>query len=461
MKPSTLVTAVLLLSACQSPATKEKNPPPKTQETTKKMDPTSNPTDASAGSLLFVGLLAKGSFGEAEKMFSPEMKAAVPSGGLQQIWNGLLAQGGSHQKSTVSKTFSKETFNIAIVTAEFLQLTVDLQVVFDTKGLVSGFRMVRVEPKAVPYDAPSYVKADSYEEKELSIGEGTEWALAGTLTTPKGAGPFAVVILVHGSGPHDRDESIGLQKPFKDLALGLASQGVAVFRYEKRTKAHGAKMTGAITMNEETVEDAALAVAMLEKQPSIDPKQIYVAGHSQGGLAIPRIGVKAPQAAGLIIMAGPTRAFEDIITDQVTYIAGLDGNVSHEEEIALEQLKEAVKKVKDPALNEKTPAQELPLNIPASFWLDLRDYKPAEILKGLPQRTLVLQGERDYQVIQEDLDGWKKGTEGKKNITFQTFADLNHTFVTGTGKATPAEYEKEGHVAESVINTIATWVKTK
>jgi uncharacterized protein len=457
--PKNVAVICLVLAACSQPAAPKKAEDPKATvpEEKKPSVEASNKIDAGKEGLAFIQLLSRGDYQEAEGRLSPEMKAAVSSGGMQKLWEGFVAQGGSYQKATVSKTLEKDSFNTAIVKTEFLSVSINLQVAFDTKGLISGFRIIGMEPKVYPYITPDYAKTDSYEEKEVTIGEG-EWALPGTLTTPKGAGPFPAVILVHGSGPQDRDETIGRQKPFKDIALGLASQGVAVLRYDKRTKVHGAKMTGSLTLAEETVDDGVLAVGLLQKEASINPKKIFVAGHSLGGLAIPRIGVKAPQAAGFIILAGPTRPFEDIILEQITYIAGLDGSVSAEEKTIVEAFQASVQKVKDPALSDKTPVAELPLGIPASYWLDLRAYNPVEVLKTLPQPVLVIQGERDYQVTMADVEGWK--STGKKNLTTVLFPMLNHTFVKGEGKATPEEYEKDGSVSEEVITTISAWVKS-
>jgi uncharacterized protein len=449
----------LVFAACSQPAAPKKAEDPKTTvpEEKKPSVEAGNKIDAGKEGLAFIQLLSRSDYQEAEGRLSPEMKAAVSSGGMQKLWEGLIAQGGSYQKATTSKTLEKDSFKIAIIKTEFVSVSINLQIVFDTKGLVSGFRIVGTEPKTYPYITPDYAKADAYEEKEVTFGEG-EWALPGTLTTPKGAGPFPAVILVHGSGPQDRDETIGRQKPFKDIALGLASQGVAVLRYDKRTKVHGAKMTGSLTLAEETVDDAVLAIGLLQKEASIDPKKIFVAGHSLGGLAIPRIGVKAPQAAGFIILAGPTRPFEDIILEQITYVVGLDGSVSTDEQTALDTLKVSVQKVKDPALSDKIAAADLPLGIPASYWLDLRGYDPVKILKTLPQPVLLIQGERDYQVNLQDVEGWK--ASGKDNLSVELFPTLNHTFVKGEGKATPAEYEQEGSVAEEVITTISKWIKS-
>ena len=111
------------------------------------------------------------------------------------------------------------------------------------------------------------------------------------------------MILVHGSGPHDRDETIGPNKPFRDLAHGLASQGIAVLRYEKRTKEHPIRMAlsvNTITVKEETIDDAVAAFEALASQEKIDPKRIFVLGHSLGGTLLPRIGKAKDGIAGFI-----------------------------------------------------------------------------------------------------------------------------------------------------------------
>ena len=279
---------------------------------------------------------------------------------------------------------------------------------------------------------------------------------------PAGDGPFPALVLLHGSGPNDRDENILGNRPFRDLAWGLSSRGIAVLRYDKRTKVHKEKMAAlekTLTVKEEVIDDALAAAAFLRQHEAIDPKRIFVLGHSLGGTVAPRIAQQDEKIAGLVIMAGATRPLEDLILEQFTYIYALDGPISDKNKAELNKLKKQVARVKDEKLAKDTSAAELPLNVPASYWLDLRANPPAEGAKNIKQPMLILQGERDYQVTMEDFAGWKKALGERKNVTLKSYPTLNHLFMEGEGKSKPAEYQKVGHVAGVVIDDIAEWVK--
>ena len=114
--------------------------------------------------------------------------------------------------------------------------------------------------------------------------------------------------------------------------------------------------------------------------------------------------------------------------------------------------------MKDPKLSAQTPAKDLPLGVPAEYWLSLRGYDPTAVAAKLSMPVLVLSGERDYQVPAADWELWQKALTGKSAATLKRFSGLNHLFIEGSGPPTPAEYEKEGHVAEAVVETIAGWV---
>jgi dienelactone hydrolase len=418
----------------------------------------------------FVDLLVKGDFSSAEGKFDQTMKTALPISKLEELWSSLLNQAGAFQGQTGTHTERQKNYDVVFVTCQFEQMLLDVKVVFDAAGQIAGLFFLPAEAPSPAYEPPSYVNAGSFSEQDVTVGSG-EWTLPGTLTLPNGDGPFPAVVLVHGSGPNDRDETIGPNKPFRDLAWGLASQGVAVLRYEKRTKQYGEKMAvmqDTLTVKEETVDDALAAVALLRQTSKIDPQRIFVLGHSLGGMLLPRIGAGDAlntglpgdaQIAGLIALAGAARPLEDIILDQATYLANLDDTISADEQAALDKLTEQVARVKDPQLSAAVPASELPWNTHAAYWLDLRGYNPAEAAKTLPQPMLILQGGRDYQVTTADLDLWKTALSSRSNVQFNFYADLNHLFIIGQGPSTPDEYKIPGHVDEQVIDDIAAWIK--
>jgi len=464
-----LLTCLLALSAC-GPASATATPAPTLAPGSTTLAPTT-PPDAGFQELIpiaqtFVDQLVQGDFAAAGSRFTAAMTSAMPTAKLKDTWQQLLLQTGAFQKQLGTQTLELKGYKIVLVTCQFEKAVIDVQVTFDAQNRIGGlfFKPGQASlPTLQAYAAPAYVKIASFTEREVTVGSGT-WALPGTLTLPEGPGPFPAVVLVHGSGPNDRDETIGPNQPFRDLAWGLASQSIAVLRYDKRTLVHKAQFTPEIiarlTLKEETIDDALLAAQLLRQTPGIDPKHVFVLGHSLGATAAPRIGQQDPALAGLIVMAGMTIPFEDEILRQIIYLNSLTGTPSAAQRADVETLKTQVARVKDPALSEQTPATDLPLGITPAYWLDLRGYQPAELAKSLTMPILVLQGERDYQVTPElDYKGWQTALSGKANATLKLYPGLNHLFISGTGQPNPQEYNSVGHVSPVVIEDIAKWVK--
>lgn len=415
-----------------------------------------SPPPPAASAEAFFDLLVKQDFAAAIAACNSNMLAAMPEEKLRQLWAALGAQAGAFT-SRASGTATPAGNGHAVsfrATFERAQLDFTIGIV---AGRVSG---LFVRPAPMPSSPPPYANAAAFTEREVTVGSG-EWALPGTLSMPNGAGPFPAIVLVHGSGPNDRDESLGPSKPFRDLAHGLASRGVAVLRYDKRTLVHGARL-GAVegfTVAHETIDDAVLAVEALAALPSIAGDRIFVLGHSLGGMLVPRIAAAAPRVAGFIVAAGPARPLERAMVDQTEYIAGLDGTVSPDEQAQIDRMRALQARVT--ALTAADAAAPGSIGgAPASYWLDLRGYDPPEAAKAVTRPMLVLQGERDYQVTMKEFARWQAALDGVPHVTFNSYPSLNHMFIAGTGPGTPLEYSIPGrYVAAEVVNDIAAWIQ--
>lgn len=295
----------------------------------------------------------------------------------------------------------------------------------------------------------------TFVEREVTIGV---HALPGTLTVPEGPGPFPAIVLLHGSGPVDRDETVGGVKVFRDLATGLSRKGIAVLRFEKRTRHAPA---GVVTAKDEVDDAAHEALALLRTQPGIDPARIWLAGHSQGGNLAPRIAAKEPTLAGLVLLAGSALPMEDSLVDQLSYFA----TTVYPGDEKLPPMVDAAKAFKARVESADLKAEDdlaFPVGkvkLKGAYFLDLRGYDPPATAAKLGKPVLVLQGERDYQVTSRDLDLWKKGLGTR--ATVRTYPSLNHLFAPGTGTPGPAEYAQPGHVDPAVIADIAAFVSAR
>jgi hypothetical protein len=406
-----------------------------------------------------VDRLIKHDFAAVVAMFDDTVRAALPEEKLRASWLAAETQFGPVRRTGAPRTATKGDLQIVIILAEFERNGLDIQMVFNASGKIAGIAFRPPATSTTPFvDAP-YVIAANYTEREVTVDVGG-WPLPGSLSMPVGGGPFPAIVLVHGSGPNDRDQTFGPNKPFRDLAHGLASRGIAVLRYEKRTRQHGPKVAPLtqFTVKEETIDDAVGAVRLLRATPRVDPKRVFVLGHSLGGMLAPRIAAAGgADIAGLIIMAGAVRSLEQSLVDQSRYLAQADGKVTAEEEKQLAQFEQLAAAVK--TLKPGDPPPQVPgASAPTSYWIDLRGYDPPTAAQAVKMPMLILQGGRDYQVTAADFEKWKAALGTRRDVTLKLYPALNHMFVPGTGPSVPAEYLTAGHVDEAVVRDIAEWV---
>ncbi len=399
-------------------------------------------------------------FDDVQKMFDDRMRAALSKDKFEEVRESVVGQFGSFNGLLGVRFEKMNVYDIVYVTCQFAQDRLDAKVVFDTARQVSGLFFVP-PPPTEEYQLPVYARPSSFRDTTVTLNKGTALELEGTLSVPQAGGPFPCVILVHGSGPNDRDETLGAQKPFKDIASGLASQGIAVLRYDKRTRIHAdlAAADSNFTVKEETIDDAVEAVRLARECPLIDGAKVFVLGHSLGAMVMPRIAERLPEAAGFILLAAPNRSLEEVYLTQTEYIVMLDGKMSGADSASMKAVAEAVGSVRGLKVGGPALPRDSLLGSPMSYWLDLQAYVPAQMAESITKPIFLLQGDRDYQVTKVDFSAWQKALKGKTNATLKLYPRLNHLFVEGDAKSSPADYNRPGNVAQVVVDDVAGWIK--
>ncbi|KIX11731.1 alpha/beta hydrolase [Dethiosulfatarculus sandiegensis] len=405
----------------------------------------------------FISLLNQGNFSKAAELFDQKMKQALPPDKLGQLWSGLLASTGEFKKTIQTRTKIQGLYQAVLARCVFEKQLIDIKIVFDLKNNIAGLFFLPVKKTAA--GQPDYVIPGSFKEIEVKVGQG-KWVLPGTLTLPKQGGPFPTVVLVHGSGPQDRDETIGPNKPFKDLARGLASRGIAVLGYDKRTRVYGAQSAenpADLTVRQETIEDAVAAVSLLQSKSSVKKDKIFLLGHSLGGMLMPRIAEVQKTAAGFILMAANARPLEDLILEQTLFQASLKPDLTAKDKEHLALIKKLVTKIKN--LTNRETSQGMLLGAPPAYWLDLKAYNPVKAAKAIIRPVLIMQGGNDCQVNKDrDFGLWQKELSQMPNLEFRFYPKLNHLFMKVDGKSTGKEYQNPGNIDVQVIEDIAAWV---
>ena len=295
------------------------------------------------------------------------------------------------------------------------------------------------EPKA-----PFTYNADdiTFENKKAGI------KLAGTLTSPKEKGKYPAVILVSGSGPQDRDETIMGHKPFLLLADYLTQNGYVVLRYDDRGVANSeGDFSDATTSDFAT--DTEAAVEFLKKQKNIDPKKIGILGHSEGALVAQIIAAKTKDVAFIISMAGPAVEIDKLMITQKAEMERASGipelaikmnekvfgdvyKILKKDSTNQEAKNEIVAYLKNDPVYKNVSEKEIQslVNQVLDKWFRaFISYNPKENLSKISSKVLALNGEKDLQVLaKENLEGWKNGLLHNKNVTVKSYPDLNHMF---------------------------------
>ncbi len=414
--------------------------------------------DAKQKSLETLSKFKAGQFHEVYIYMEETMKREIDEEQLQAIWDGLQMQFDTILNIEEPTLHEKDSFLVTITPVQFKSLKLGIQFTFNTKGQICGFFIV---PVNMPYQPAAYLNTNVFYEIKKNIPN-KKYPSEGILTMPDGNKKVPLIIIVGGSGPTDKDLTMGPNKIYKDLAWGLASKGIGVYRYDKRTVKFGVKMSKdkKLTVKQEYLDDLKSIVKMLSKMAYVDPTQIYIMGHSEGGSLIPYFAKNLKGIRGFISLAGSYSLLAELIPNQVNYLADHAKTPKEKEEI-LKMMPKAIY-ARD-RFNRKSPNDSLPLGITTPYLWHLNENSPEKLISTIENHPSLffLQGGRDYQVPPAELEKWKMALAKNTTVVYKVYKDLNHLFLTGKGDSVPSEYLKTGNVPEVVINDISNWVLKK
>ena len=404
--------------------------------------------------------------------------------------DGLTAalQSPDQSPGWISATSVKRSGNVLMITIDAIQATFEGKIAADLNSIDGTFKQMgnplplalkRVKDQAdLELRRPQNpVKPYPYREEEVTYANKAGGiTLAATLTVPRGKGPFPAVLLIVGSGPHDRDESLMGHKPFLVLSDYLTRKGIVVLRADKRGIG---KSTGdlAKATTADFASDAEAGVAYLKSRPEADPRKIGLIGHSEGGVVAPMVAASDPGVAFVVMMAGDGVPGDQLIVEQTRLLAEAAGaskekaaeNAGQEREVLalVESEKDAA--ALDKKLREKLAADGMPeaqigpsIRALTSPWFRyLLTYDPATALRKVACPVLAINGSLDLQVPPaQNLPPIRKALEdgGNKHYEVDELPGLNHLFQTAKTGSLREYGEIEETMSPVALDKMASWI---
>ncbi len=305
-------------------------------------------------------------------------------------------------------------------------------------------------------------EGESWYEVPLTLGYDSEKPLNGMLTLPRDVEAPPVVILVQGSGANSMDSLIGASNNrfFADLAHGLAQQGVAVIRYDKRSYAYPDDV---VDIQTEYLYDVSAAVDFALEDSRVNGEQLYLIGHSQGGMLAPKLVEDNPEFKGFVSMGGTLRRMEDLILEQNRVMNAQNSALTPGERDAANQAIDAlVEQIRALDADAQAEPDVLLYGYPETYWQSLNAIDSMALAQELSAEgypMLILQGINDFQVSYDvDYALWQQTVQEDPNATCIAYEGLSHVFMPGTPEFDGTVYDPPAHVEPAVIRDIADWV---
>ncbi|MHB8130503.1 MAG: alpha/beta hydrolase [Mobilitalea sp.] len=394
--------------------------------------------------------MVEGEYKDTFDTLSTKVKSQVNEKALKEAWEATAAGMGNYIEVYEITEEAVNDFQIVNVILRYENNGLKASFTYNKSGLLDGlwFNYSPIEEEAVTNEV--------FEEIKISFGE-DEYPVSGILTLPLDIDKPSVTILVPGSGTHDVNEIVGANKPFQDIAWGLAEQGIASIRYNERLMSYPSLADNDLTIELDSLTDAADAINYAVNCDKINKDKIIVVGHSLGGMMAPKIASDNKEVAGIIILAGSPRNLEEIVYDQVMdAIENAEGATQEQIDQTIKITEDSVKAIK----NLDKSSKDALFGFPSSYWYGLNQIKTSDLVAELTIPIFIAQGSEDWQVFADkDYVMWQKILSEKENVTFHLYDNLNHLFMTSNGKTDVTEYNVKDNVEQVVIDDMAEWIK--
>lgn len=410
-----------------------------------------------------VARLQRDDFAAATRLLSPGLAQKLTSEQLAAVWEGLQLANGTFQKSGADSLVLRNNIPYYYRQWHFEKQNIRLEFAFAPDQRISALQVLAAGASA-SYLPPPYDQPELYREFSLPIRYDTI-VLPAILTLPTDCQRCPVLVLLPDLGPQDKDHSIGPTKMFRDLAVGLAAEGIATFRFDKRTFRYGPELMAdlrLLTLETEMLEDVQVAVRQLAQVAEIDTNRLHLLGLGLGGMAAGRVARFSPWPVRSITVVGSSpRPLPDQLFDQfLPLLAEKSGAADWQP--AAKVFAAQVVLAKSSKLNYDTPADSLPLQLPGPYWKYLQQNDLVNDFWYSTAPLWLVRGALDYQSQPTDLTAWEGRLAGRGNLRTEVLPGLNHLLMPVTAE-TPllAHYQQPGHVNVEFIKRLAASILAK
>ncbi len=403
-----------------------------------------------------VAQLNSGKYCKVYRSFDATMKDNLSKKQVKEVWENLVGSAGALKSVADIKTEDRDGGIKQTGILKFEKLAVKMILSQREDKKINGLFVTQLG-----YQPPSYALGLGTGKKRINFFSDS-LELPGELIIPIKCNNCPVVVLVHGSGPNDKDETVGSIKVFYDVAMGLASKGIATFRYDKRFAVYPELISTQFDLYDETINDAIAALQTIQQDTSLQFGKYVMLGHSLGAYSMPLIADALERNLdGAILFSANARRLEDLIDYQMKYLTGFDDLITDEEEQIIIENTARSRNIRNGDYTDSTSAENLLAYWPGTFWKGIASYDPVTTLQSNSETPfLLLQGEKDYQITMEDFAIWETAVGDMPNVSMQSFPGLTHLFTpTDADRGSPQDYFAPSNVDEGVIEAIAAWVK--